>query len=531
VSGVWLADGTNRGAGCPNVVERYPPQEHKVEARTSVYDPSTGKSPGQVVAIDDEAGTSDLKRSARAGVPQPTSLVPLDRVSNEVQRASLRRVGEWVAANGVDAAGPYRAARDLLLRSTPRVEQAPGAQLIGLNEHARDAARRLIHELDETYLAIQGPPGSGKTTVGAEMIVDLVQQGKRIGVTANSHHVIGNLLREAAAAANRRGVPLHVGQKPGDSDGPTYADAVSLNNEEALDALRAHDVDVVGGTAWLWSREEMTASVDVLFVDEAGQMSLANAIAVAPAGRSLVLLGDPQQLDQPLKGSHPPGAECSALAHILGAHRTMPGHLGLFLDTTWRLHPNICAYISEVFYEGRLQAEPGCGLQQVIGIDPLSGAGIRFVAVEHDGNTSDSGQEADAIAHLLTTLLSENPRWVDDSGDLHSVLLEDVLVVTPYNAQVHAVAESLPGVRVGTVDKFQGQQGPISVYSMATSSAEEASRGMEFLYSLHRLNVAMSRARCLAVVVANPRLLLARCRTPRQMRLANALARLVEMAT
>ena len=510
---------------------RFPPQEHKIGVGTAVRDPSTEASPGQVVAIDDKAGTIDLKRARRGGVPQPTSLVPFDYVRNNVQRDSLCRVGEWVATNGIDAAGQHRAARDLVLRKAPRVGQPPGAPLVEPIEHARDAARRLVRELDDTCLAFQGPPGSGKTTVGAGMIVDLAQQGKRIGVTANSHQVIGNLLRKAAEVAKERGVALRVGQNPGGSDGPTYADARSLNNEDTVDALHSHDVDVVGGTSWLWSRPEMAGSVDVLFVDEAGQMSLANTVAVAPAGRSLVLLGDPQQLDQPLKGSHPPGAERSALAHVLGPDATMPGHLGVFLETTWRLHPDICVYISEVFYDGRLHAQPGREAQQVSGAGSLSGAGIRFVPVDHEGNTTDSDEEAAAVARLIGDLLASNPHWTDDKGAVHPLALHSALVVTPYNAQVHAIADSLPGVRVGTVDKFQGQEGPISIYSMATSSADEAPRGMEFLYSLNRLNVAMSRAQCVAVLVANPRLLLARCRSPRQMRLANALARLVEMAT
>jgi uncharacterized protein len=274
----------------------------------------------------------------------------------------------------------------------------------------------------------------------------------------------------------------------------------------------------------------MAGTLDVLFIDEAGQMSLANTIAVAPAASSLVLLGDPQQLDQPVKGSHPPGAERSALAHILDAHRTMPGSLGLFLDTTWRLHPDICAYTSEVFYEGRLQSEPGRQMQKVVGADPLSGVGIRFIPVDHEGHATDSDEEAEKIADLLAVLLGTDPRWTDVEGKHNRLNLEDVLVVTPYNLQVRAITEALPGARVGTVDKFQGQQGPISIYSMATSSADEAPRGMEFLYSLHRLNVATSRARCIALVVASPHLLLVRCRTPGQMRLANALARFVEIA-
>lgn len=510
---------------------RFPSQDHRIDVGTAVTDPATRKAPGTVVMVDSEAGTIDLKRGANAEVPRPTSLVPLEIFNNDVQRGSLRRVGEWAATNGIDGPGPFRAARDLLLRRAPRAGQLAGAQLTTTDEHARDAAPRLVLQLDETYLAIQGPPGSGKTTVGAEMIVDLVRQGKSVGVTANSHHVIGNLLRKAAECASKRGVQVRIGQKPAQGEQPTCGAAEALENDEVLDRLHDKSIDVVGGTSWLWSREGMVGAVDVLFIDEAGQVSLANTIAVAPAADNLVLLGDPQQLDQPVKGSHPPGAERSALAHILDDHSTMPPELGLFLETTWRLHPEICAYISEVFYEGRLQTEPGRDVQRIDGGAVLSGSGIRFVAVDHEGNATDSDEEAANVAQAVQDLLGFKPNWIDGQGVGHAVNFSDILVVTPYNDQVRSIAQSVPGVRVGTVDKFQGQEGPIAIYSMATSSAEDAPRGMEFLYSLNRLNVAMSRAQCLAVLVASPRLLLARCRTPKQMRLANALARLVEVAT
>lgn len=508
----------------------FPPQEHKISPGADIRDPHTQKSPGTAVAVDDEAGTIDLKRRTSSGPPEPGALILYGRqVSNDVQRKSLLRVGEWVATNGINAPGPYRAARDLLLRLAPRVGQNLPDDLAAQDELARDAARRLVLCLDETYLAIQGPPGSGKTSVGAEMIVDLVEQGKRVGVTSNSHHVIGNLLHEAAIAAARRGRAIRIGQKPGTDEAPTCAEAVPLDNDAARDALQAGDVDVVGGTAWLWSREDLAGLVDVLFIDEAGQISLANTIAVAPAARNLVLLGDPQQLDQPLKGTHPPGADRSALGHILGEHATMPSELGLFLGTTWRLHPDICAYTSEVFYEGRLTPEPGREHLRVDGVGPLDGAGLRFVGVEHEGHTGDADEEAAAIAALLSAVLEAQGSWTDDRGQKRPLAVDDFLLVTPYNAQLRAIREAVPDARVGTVDKFQGQQGPIAIYSMATSSAEDAPRGMEFLYSLNRLNVATSRARCLALVVASPGLLRVRCRTPRQMRLANALARFAEM--
>jgi superfamily I DNA and/or RNA helicase len=279
----------------------------------------------------------------------------------------------------------------------------------------------------------------------------------------------------------------------------------------------------------------------VLLVDEAGQVSLANTVAVAPAARSLVLLGDPQQLDQPTQGSHPPGAERSALAHLLAGDRgqkaTMPPHLGLFIEKTWRLHPRVCAYTSEVFYASRLAPEAANARQLLVGSGPLDGTGVRWLPVEHGGNAVDSPEEADEIARLLGELLDPvaEARWTTTEGVTKRLTPADVVVVAPYNAHVELIAAGLRragmvGVRVGTVDKFQGQQAPISIYAMGTSTPEDAPRGMEFLYSLNRLNVATSRARCVAAVVASPALIRVACRTPRQMQLANALCRLVEVA-
>jgi uncharacterized protein len=274
----------------------------------------------------------------------------------------------------------------------------------------------------------------------------------------------------------------------------------------------------------------MAGAVDVLFVDEAGQMSLANVLASAGAAASLVLLGDPQQLDQPLQGAHPPGADRSGLAHLLGDAPTMPDTQGLFLETTWRLHPDLCAYTSEVFYESRLEPEPHLIRQAVRGPWPTSGTGPRLVTVDHEANENESQEEAEVVARLARDLVDGGATWVDGEGRAHPVDWSQVVIVAAYNAQVGAIARVLPQARVGTVDKFQGQEAPISIYSMASSSAEEAPRGMNFLYSGHRLNVATSRARCVALIVASPRLLQVRARTPDQMRLANALARFAEMS-
>ena len=495
---------------------------------SSPHDPATGSAVGTVVYLDDDAGVIDIRRGTNRPAPQPTSLIPLDIVNPRPKPGSLLRLGEYVLEHGIEGPGRYHAARDLLALALPKVGQIGGRPLRAEGEEAQEAARRLISSIDESYLAIQGPPGSGKSTVGAEMIVDLVEQGRRVGVTANSHQVIGELLAKVARVAHERDVEANIGQRSNDT--PTFDRAVQLDNEAARDALADGSLSIVGGTAWLWAREDMDESVDVLFIDEAGQMSLADALAASLCARNLVLLGDPQQLDQPLQGTHPPGAERSALAHVLGVERIVPSQLGLFLDGSWRLHPEICVYTSEVFYEGLLHSHPGREQLSLTGASPLSGTGIRFLPVVHHGQSNESPEEAALVARLVRSLLDADPTYTDAESVEHPLEREGVLVITPYNAQVRTLSELLPGLRIGTVDKFQGKEAPIAIYSMATSSPDEAPRGMEFLYSLNRLNVATSRAQCLALVVASPDLLRVRCRTPRQMQLANAIARLVEMA-
>ncbi len=363
---------------------RFPPQEHEIGDHGGV-DPVSGKTFG-VIEVDDLRAEIVLRFAKTwKGVGHPTALVPELVVRTAEMQKSLLRIGQAIAADGLAEDGPYRAARDLLARRPPHVEwHVRGSELRGPGQSAEDAAHALVTRLDRSYLAIQGPPGSGKTWTGARLILDLVAQGRKVGVTANSHKVIGKVLDDVVDAARKDarfvGRLPRLGQKPADGEAPTCAEAQPLPSAKAVrDALAADEVDVVGGTAWLWASDKLVGSVHVLVIDEAGQFSLANAVAVSAATESLVLLGDPQQLDQPTQGTHPPGAGRSALAHLLGEHATMPGHLGLFMDRTWRLHPDICAFTSEAFYEGKLEPQAGNEKQGLTGAPPLDGTGVRIL--------------------------------------------------------------------------------------------------------------------------------------------------------
>jgi len=521
---------------------RFPAQEHDINSRADLYDPSlrqdqpdakwsSWKIKAQLLQIDDANDTVDLSWPAGIDPRHPEAIVPLNIISDKDLRAALLRLGQWVADNGVDADGPWRAGRDLLLRRAPRSGQDAGS-LVLPGELDLDAARRLVDSLDHGNLAIQGPPGSGKTFTGARMIVSLLRAGKKAGISATSHKVIGNFLREVYRAAEGGEVDVRAVQKIGE-EGQGVDDErviVTMENERVRDGLSSGEFNLSAGTGWLWASDKSDDLLDVLFVDEAGQMSLANVLAMAGAARSLVLLGDPQQLDQPLQGSHPPGADRSALAHFLGDDDTMPEDKGLFLEHTYRLHPKITEFTSEAFYERRLESREGLEVQLLKAPAPIAGAGLRMLAATHTGSANESPEEARVVATLVRALVASSSTWINQHGEECPLRYQDVLVVGPYNAQVGAIQRELPEARVGTVDKFQGQEAPISIYSMTTSSPEDAPRGMDFLYSRHRLNVATSRARCVTVVVAEPALLRVRARTPEQMRLANALCQFAEIA-
>jgi len=519
-----------------SIVHRYSfaPQDHTIGLGSDIRDPRTEAGVGTIINIDERNRTIDIKRSASSEIPHPTALVPFEIIGTNAMRDSLFRLGSWVADHGIAGTGPFQTARELLLRGKPPALKRPIGPPIGNDRRLTEAAKSVVLRLalEPSVLPIQGPPGTGKTFTGARMIVELVKQGRRVGITAVSHKVISNLLLEVCKTASENSLSLKAVQKAKEEDQCEHSMVTQAKNNGAVAAaLASGKASVAAGTVWLWAREEMTSSVDVLFVDEAGQMSLANALAISQAATSVVLLGDPQQLDQPQRGIHPNGADVSALGHLLDGRATIGPDRGLFLEKTLRLHPAICAFTSELFYDGRLQPRPENETQRLNTQSPLDGVGLRFAPVEHSMNQNESPEEAEKIVELIDTLLGSEATWTNKNGETRTLRIEDILVVAPYNAQVAALASRLrAGARVGTVDKFQGQEAPIVFYSMATSTPDDAPRGMEFLYSLNRLNVAVSRARCVAVLVACPDLFQVHCKTPRQIELANAFCRYLEMA-
>lgn len=422
----------------------------------------------------------------------------------------------------------YTAADDLLSRAAPRLRSgATGDLLGGLDPVA--GALSVVNDMDGTVLPIQGPPGTGKTYVSARAILSLVAKGFRVGVASNSHEAIRNVLMGCLHAfedddPETRLETIELVHKVSSGEDGYPDDFSGITRVRSNDDAAFNHAHVVGGTAWFFARDENIQAFDWLFVDEAGQVGLANLTAMGRAARNIVLVGDPRQLPQVIQGAHPQPASLSCLDWMLGDHATVPADRGIFLPISRRMHPEVCRFISEQVYEARLTSHPDTAQQGVSGT-VFPEAGAFWVPVAHEGNAQIAQEEVAAIRKAISELLGGD--WTDKDGRTRPMRETDIIVVAPYNAQVNALRDVLPsGVRVGTVDKFQGQEAPVCLVSMTASSAEETSRGMEFLFSLNRINVAVSRAKGLALVFGAPRLREAKCNTVEQMQLVNTLCAL-----
>jgi uncharacterized protein len=493
----------------------FPVQQHKLDPGDRVFDPVTEKTAGTIETLDNVAGTLRLSRSpAQIERGEPEALIPGGPYDTKDQQAALERFARSMLAGD----GGYAHLQRLLHREPPLA----GARV---QRDTLEEMRNLVEEVEGSYLFVQGPPGAGKTWTGARLVTRLLARRKRVGIASTSHKAIHKLLHEIEAAAHEEEVRFCGLKKASAGNPESVYEGPMIETETSADAFPDADHDLFAGTSWLFARAEMDGLLDYLFVDEAGQVSLADALALGTCARTLVLLGDPVQLPQVRQGVHPENAGRSVLEHLLGeARHTVAPEMGLFLEHSWRMHPGVCRYVSSAFYEDRLDSAPGCERQST-----SVGTGVRYLPVQHEGNSTDSEEEASVIGAEIERLMSET--WTDGEGRVRRIGVGDMMVVAPFNAQVRLLTERLPnGVAVGTVDKFQGQQAPVVFFSMASSSGEDAPRGIDFLMSRNRLNVAVSRAQCLAYVTCSPKLLEVDCRTIEHMRLANALCRFVELA-
>jgi uncharacterized protein len=424
---------------------------------------------------------------------------------------------------------PSRVAMALLARERPRFNANQGPST-GIFDDDLDHTLTWIGELVESFLAIQGPPGTGKTYSGSHIIYELIRSGKRVGITAMSHSVIDNLFEATYRVFESKGELARLRALRRDSK-PKVGALDGVKYEKSGSGPESDAYNLIGGTTWLWSRAGMRPyPVDYLIIDEAGQLALADAIASANSARNIILLGDPLQLAQVSQAEHPGGSGASVLEHVLGEHATIPASEGIFLSETRRMHPDVCAFISSQIYEGRLTSHSSCAGQTT-----EFGTGLRWLQASHTTCSTESIEEADIVAEQIRLMIGSN--WTNQLGEVRALEGSDFMVVAPYNDQVRLLRQRfdetsvLRHVQVGTVDKFQGREAPVVFFTMTTSSGVDMPRGPEFLFSRNRLNVAVSRARCVAYLVCTEELLNSRARSIDEMRLIGTLSAFVEQAS
>jgi uncharacterized protein len=495
----------------------FAPQEVKL-GTGSLLDPTTGTT-YKAIAVEDDHLV--LRRAANKPAPAPAALIGTGPIPVTVLRQGLAEL----ATSLLDGDDRFPAARSILRRDPPRL--GSGRAFRAGDDPTIDEMCDTALDLRGGNLVVQGPPGTGKTYRGARMVVAALQAGLRVGVTAQSHAAIQNFLEAIEQHAKEIGFVFS-----GIYKGDGYESAHDLIDEtDDNEETERDQYTLLAGTAWLFARPAHRGRLDLLFIDEAGQFSLANAAAVALSTDSVVMLGDPQQLPQVTQAAHPDGSGASVLEHLLGDRATVPAERGFFLPESWRMHPEVCAFVSERSYESRLRSRDACALRRVASTGALDGTGLRVLAVEHEGCSQRSEVEARAIASACRELLAGGT-VTDDRGRIRDLEASDLMVVAPYNLAVASIRSEVPdGVEVGTVDRFQGREAPVVFYAMTCSSGEDVPRGLDFLFSQNRMNVAVSRAQCLAVMVVNERLLDADCRTLEAMALVDGACRFMEMAS
>lgn len=506
---------------------RYPEQETKLKTGDNCT-LTFNLEQVEDLKVDEEQGEVTFLRDGDKAweEPMPATGVALGAgrpINTSVIVGAVRR---FVTAY-LDDTGKFPAGLALLRRDLPKVNGVtPGQPLLAPEEGLLEGSIRVISRLDHSCVFVQGPPGAGKTYTGSHVIVELLKAGKKVAVTSNSHKAINNLLRGVEKVAAQQAFTFRGVKKSTSVDSLIEGQFIKdeTNTQSLIRGVGTYQL--VAGTAWLFSSAKLEATFDYLFVDEAGQVSLANLMAMSTSAKNLVLLGDQMQLGQPIQGVHPGESGQSTLEYLLQGEATIAEERGIFLKDTWRMHPDVCRFISDAVYSGRLEAEKDNEKQRLVlpaGVDAsVKPTGISFIPAQHKGCSQRSDEEAELIRHIYTDLLRS--RYVDRKGEEHDMTVENILVVAPYNLQVNRLKQVLPaGARVGTVDKFQGQEAEAVLVSMTTSSGEYLPRDIDFLYSKNRLNVAISRARCWVGVVASLQLLEVAVQSPTQMALVNTL--------
>ena len=513
---------------------RFNDQNYKLKEGKAAFDVHQIKGIGTIYSIEEKFPDKNVIKifvsKRRKNVEMPSLLTLGNGTPPQVHQhdqALNKFLEDYIKNDGKN----YKSIMDMLERSSPDVKGVKeGSNLIDEDKDLISQSFEIVKNLNNSYLTIQGPPGTGKTYSSANIIIELMKSGKKVGVTSNSHEAIKTLLIALEQQAESQNFEFSGMRKARSSDKYDWKFIKDITTGKPLNF---DDYSLYAGTSWFFVDPRMNKALDYLFIDEAGQVALGTTIANATSAKNLVLIGDQMQLSQPMRAKHEGYARMSSLDFVLEDKDTIPPDKGVFLNVTRRLNNKICNYISSSFYDSRLTSDPITETRSVsLKLDPIKNEGLFYVPIEHSGCSQRSDEEADLVEKTYNKIINKEFKAGKNIGKISS---KDIMVVAPYNAQANNIRERLKkeydDVRVGTIDLFQGQEAKVVLISMTTSDVESLPRHKDFFFSRNRLNVAISRAECVAIIIFNENLLLASASSIKEMKLMNSFCKLLKFKT
>ncbi len=448
-------------------------------------------------------GSEDLPKILSIGKNAPPNI-------NVLELATYRYFDSLIG----NTESRYKAIDDILCKNIPRIKNIKTGDPIVKTDNFFEEIPKAIKNLDESYVFIQGPPGTGKTTQASNAIIQLLKDKKRVGIVANSHRVINNLVKKVEDQAVKEKFHFHGIKKAslGNEESHYKGEMVeSFYKDNAIvQQVKSKGYSLFAGTKYHFGHSFYDQELDYIFVDEAGQLTTADIIVIGTAAKNIVLIGDQMQLPQPSSADHPGESGKSVLEYLLENNDTVKEDRGIFLNKSYRMHPNVNDFISNNFYEERLNCDERTSKREIklSSKTSLNLKGINYIDANHSDYSQRNEIEGEIVKKLYKNLLGST--FKDEHGKERKIKIDDILTISPYNIQVNYLKSILPeDSRVGTIDKFQGQEAPVTLISMATSDADSIPRGLDFLFNRNRLNVAISRSQLMSIIIFSPDLLMA----------------------
>ncbi|MDA8933306.1 TM0106 family RecB-like putative nuclease [Candidatus Pelagibacter ubique] len=514
---------------------RFNDQNYKLKKGKAAFDVHQKKSTGSIHSIEEEFPDKNIVKiliSKKSKIKEMPNLLTLGNGKppgvHQHDQALNKFLEDYIKNDGKN----YKSIMDMLGRSGPDIKDIKkNSNLIDDQKDLIPQSVEIVKNLNNSYLTMQGPPGTGKTYSSASIIIELMKIGKKVGVTSNSHEAIKNLLIAIEEQATKQNFKFNGVRKTSRQNKREWK---FIQDKFEGKELNFDEYSLYAGTSWFFVDPRMNKTLDYLFIDEAGQVALGTTIANATCAKNLVLIGDQMQLSQPMRAKHEGYARMSSLDFVLEDNDTIPADKGVFLNASRRLNKKICNYISSSFYDSRLTSDSITETRSVnLKLDPIKDEGLFYIPIEHTGCSQRSDEEADLIEKTYNKIINKEFKDGDTTGKISA---KDIMVVAPYNAQANNIRERLKkkfkeDVRVGTIDLFQGQEAKVVLISMTTSDVESLPRHKDFFFSRNRLNVAISRAECVAIIIFNENLLLASASSIKEMKLMNSFCKLLKFKT